>query len=1141
MFSSGSVVPEGPASPARAATPALQFAEPARPEPRRGSFIGTGAPVGRTLSLGGISLRSVKTSVSQTTSSGSGANPEIPVRCAAVRQPPPHRTAWLTARPCIFLRRYRTVSIHVSEEVPSLDVPAEADLVRELKNVDHHLVPTSEVYARYGTDPDLGLSSAALKKRIAENGGNLEANVISPPKTNYFFKFLGYVFGGFNFLMWIAFIMVLLSYQPLGQPNPAIFNLGVAMLILFVIILSSFFYAFVDFQSSRVMRSIRNLIATEASVTRNGTRQQIKAQELVVGDLVHVSLGVRVPADLRLVNVSADLKFDRSLLTGESDPVPGAVDATDKNPLETRNLALSSTFVVQGSGTGIVVSIGDNSVMGSIANLAGGQKQQRTPIQQEIWRFTIIISSAAVTLFTAAIVFWAAFINPRYPGYLNVSGAIINAIGVLTAFVPQGLPLCVALAMTVIGKPRRMAARSVLVKNLATVETLGCMSVLCSDKTGTLTQGKMMVVRAAVSHLKLDFEVGNLLSLAEVPHLMRSPSDPAVSKVHECAALCCGASFDVNSMHLPIDQRTIRGDSTDAAVLRFAESIGPVDDAWRDWEKVFEVPFNSKNKWMMSVVKPRFTPGASKLFVKGAPDILIPACSLVLNPDGSVSALDLDAQATVVTTQEQWASEGLRVLALCAKDTPADLPYDRPGQMETVAPAQVKELTLLGLIALADPPRPDVTAAVANMRGASVRVFMVTGDFRLTAVAVAKSVGIITAAQVDSLSMMQENAELVNKFKDLKPEQIRPDFEGEVRALVVDGSEIATMKKEDWDVAIGAYREMVFARTTPEHKLRIVEEIRKRGDNVVGVTGDGVNDSPALKAANVGVAMGAGSDVAKEAAALVLLNNDFASIPVAIENGRLLFDNLKKVLAYLMPAGTYCQFTAIFLNSFLGSPLSLSGYQQIIFCITNDVAMSLAIMFEKAESDLMHRPPRNARTDKLTDWRYFVQVYLFIGLMMWPFVNYLFFRYMYQAAGIGISDLIFAYGNWTDGYLGYSQDQLNAFQSVGQTIFYVALCMFQIGNIFAVRNRRMSTLQSNPLWGPSRQNIWIFGSISASIIIAIINVYGPGIQSLFGVAVIPWEYWLIPLAYSVGILVVDEVRKVLVRAYPQSWIGKAAW
>ena len=384
------------------------------------------------------------------------------------------------------------------------------------------------------------------------------------------------------------------------------------------------------------------------------------------------------------------------------------------------------------------------------------------------------------------------------------------------------------------------------------------------------------------------------------------------------------------------------------------------------------------------------------------------------------------------------------------------------------------------MLALADPPRPDTKPAIDRMRKASVRVFMVTGDFRLTAISIAKSVGIITSSSVDSLQMMQENAELRARFKGLSPPAMKPHSLAETRSLVLEGSELSTMSKEDWDCAIGGYTEIVFARTTPEQKLRIVEEIKARGDNTVGVTGDGVNDAPALKAATVGVAMGSGSDVAKEAASLVLLNNDFASIPVAIENGRLLFDNLKKVICYLMPAGTYAEFSAIFLNAFLGQPLSLSGYQQIIMCvsicrsrisapkhacdflrrrstktsqtnrgalepsqITNDIAMALSIMYEKPESDLMSRPPRNARTDRLTDWRYFVHVYAFIGPMMIFFANLMWFLYMGQQ-GIGINELLLAFGNWTDGYLGFSIDQLTYFQSVGQTIFYVSLCMFNV-------------------------------------------------------------------------------------------------
>jgi len=861
---------------------------------------------------------------------------------------------------------FRTLSLRAETIEEKKPTKRKADPQSYIGQIDIHLAPTNDVFTRFGTSPTLGLEIAAVQRRSLDG-----KNTISKPPTKYWQKVLNYVFGGFNFLMWIAFIVTILSYEPLGGASPVALNLGVAILLLLVIIVSSTFYALVDWHASRIMKSIKTLIAEEATVLRDGKQLIISACDLVVGDVVLLSMGDRVPADLRLVEVSSDVKFDRSLLTGESDMVPGEVHATSDNALESHNLALTSTFVVQGACTGVVFAIGDKSVMGVLVAMSGTTKFKLTTVQKEVWFFTKIISALALSFFCIAMIVWGAWLRKAYPGFENASGAIINSIGCLTAFVPQGLPVCVALSLTIIAK--RMAKRNVLIKNLATIETLGCMSVLCSDKTGTLTMGVMSV--SSIAFVDEQFH-----------HDLIAEKDSAKVKAfkyfHMIARLCNGAKLDEGTAGLPIETQMIKGDPTDTALLRFAEPFSHPEigvdtpHLLASWEKIYEIPFNSKNKWMLTLVRERKTaqqdidedPEAWML-VKGAPDVLFPSCSEIMKPDGTVIRLDETILARVSTLQAEWSSSGLRVLALCrrslstVKVNPETM---SAAAMEETVYSEFGGLTLVGLVGIRDPPRPDVPGAIEVIRRAGVRVFMVTGDFKLTALAIAKQVGIISQEKVDTVVEMR-SSQYARSFVNRPPSTIKPvdDSDAGLHALVITGSDIMTFSSEDWDMVAG-YDEVVFARTTPAQKLQIVEQLKARGDNTVAVTGDGVNDAPAMKGSDIGIAMGSGSDVAKEAASIILLNNDLSSVPVAIEMGRLVFDNLKKVILYLMPAGTYTEFITVFANVFLGMQLALSSYLQVCFSITNDVVMSISLMYEKPEADLMLRKPRNARTDRLT-------------------------------------------------------------------------------------------------------------------------------------------------------------------------------
>jgi len=330
-----------------------------------------------------------------------------------------------------------------------------------------------------------------------------------------------------------------------------------------------------------------------------------------------------------------------------------------------------------------------------------------------------------------------------------------------------------------------------------------------------------------------------------------------------------------------------------------------------------------------------------------------------------------------------------------------------------------------------------------------------------------------------------------------------------------------------------------FARTTPEQKLKIVAEFRQR-KNVVGVTGDGVNDAPALKAANVGIAMGGGSDVAMEASDMIFLDNNFSSILVAIQSGRLVFDNIKKVIAYLLPAGTFSELVPLLLNILLGIPMLISAFEMICISLLTDIMPSMSLLYEKPEADILKRPPRDPKRDRLVDWRLLLHVTTYMGMMQTLCASSMFFYYLHKEHNITFSDVFLAFDNWSDGFHGYTEEELNEYLLTAQSVYFATLVLCQWGNLFCTRTRRLSIFQQNPLWGPNR-NLWLFGAMCISLGIAVLLLEVPFMNDVFATRPIPWRHWFIPMALGLGILCVEELRKSIVRCSPRGILAKLAW
>ncbi|PYI03239.1 Na/K ATPase alpha 1 subunit [Aspergillus sclerotiicarbonarius CBS 121057] len=1015
---------------------------------------------------------------------------------------------------------FRTISFQISESQA-----APEHVLKERKednkpnqdyfeSLDFHVLSADRLCQQFNVDTNHGLSTSSAATRLQRDG----KNVIAHHGENYLKKILGYIFGGFCSVLWIGVIIFFLCWKPLSNP-PSVTNLAMAILVIIVIVLQASFSAFQDWSTSRVMKSILGLLPAEALVLREETLIRLPATDLVAGDVVHISIGNKVPADMRIIKSSGDVRFDRSILTGESDEVEGATDATDQNFLETRNIAFMGTSVINGNAVGVVVLTGSRSVMGRLASITAGVKEKPTLIQKEITRFVRIIVVLTVILAALILFTWVGWLRVDHPAFMNVVDMLNDVMGCVVAFIPEGMPVGVALTLMIVAK--RMKANNILPKGLATVETLGCVNVICSDKTGTLTQNKMFV--QSVGLVDQEFGVEDLVNAQQ----KSVPLPESLEPLLRGSKLCNDAFFDQETLSLPINERVVNGNATDAAVLRLAETLGPNGrSGLYEYERIHQIPFNSKNKWMLTVHK---NPASSRhlVYVKGAPDVLLPKCTAYWSRDGVAKTLDATAREMFSAFQQKLSRRAQRVIVLCQREYVSSAAVGTNQFNEEILANGVQDLTIIGIFGIIDPPRPEILDTVAACRRAGIRFFMVTGDFGLTAAAIAREIGIFTGtAEPDSVADLLSAVTPGEKDQDTSR-----------RSLMVEGSQISTLNEDQWN-AICQYEEIVFARTTPEQKLRIVEELKAR-DSVVAVTGDGVNDAPALRAADIGIAVVSGSDVAIEAADLVLLDK-FDSIVEAIRLGRLVFQNLQKVIAYLLPAGSWSEIWPVIMNVFFGVPLPLSSFLMIIICVFTDLFLSLSLIMEKEEFDLLSLPPRNHKTDHLINLKIYGQSYLFVGIMEAFCAHIMFFLYMYKKAGIPFHALIFAFEKYSDGFYGYTEAELTHFNYVGQSVYFVTLVIMQWGNILSVRSKRMSILQADPI-RKNRRNPWLPLAMLVSLVIAIFVTEEPGLQSLFNTASIPLEFWFIPLGLAFGVLVMDELRKVLVRMFPRGPIAKIAW
>jgi len=882
-----------------------------------------------------------------------------------------------------------------------------------------------------------GLSAAEAATRLARDGPNV---LVRAPRRPLWHRFLQQFKDLFAVILMGASVLSALS----GSRE-------ITVAIWVVVLLNAVIGFVQEYRAERAVEALRQLVPLRARVIRDGRDQEVPAQHVVVGDVLALEEGSQVPADARVIDESV-LTVNLAVLTGESLPqrrIATAVRLQAGSGEAAPNFVFMGTSVTSGSGIAVTCATGMRTRFGAIAALTLAIEDEPSPLQRQVARM-------ARTVAVSAGVVGAALFAVGWVSGIPLVANFLFALGVMVAMVPEGLPATLTLSLAL--GVQRMARRRALVKRLSSVETLGCTTVICTDKTGTLTVGEMTVQEALSVGSRWHLSgAGYAPDGAWVPDGHTTASEPPALLLR-CAVLCNRARL------LPPDDGEgawrILGDPTEGALVVAARKAGVVlETVLSEEPRVRELPFDPVRKRMSSLHREA---RGVRAYVKGAPQEILPRCTRVLGPEGEVP-IGEGERAAFSTANDGYARAALRVLALAYRDLPEDATRGGPEEVE-------RDLTFLGFLAMLDAPRPEVARAVAAARRAGIRIVMITGDYGLTAEAIARRLGIVTGAQ----------ARIITGH----------DLDG-----MEDGALLAAIDRG----------EVIFARVSPEHKLRVVMALRQRGE-VVAVTGDGVNDAPALRRADIGVAMGrSGTDVAKEAAAMILLDDSFATIVAAIEEGRTVYSNFRKVIIQLFSHNLGELLPIIFGVAF-HTPLPLTALQVLSIDMGTDVLPSLALGAELPEAGVMEAPPRGQR-EPLLSWDVVSRVFLLGGIV--------------SATAIAGFVLTLHRGGWTAGaFLPFSSPLYRE----AITMTNAGIVVTQIANAYGNRTDRISVFRIGLL---SNAFLNVGQAVALAIIVAI--AYWPPAQTFFDTAPIPAWGWVLVVGGSVVLLATDEGRKAIVR------------
>ncbi|MGH8951252.1 MAG: cation-translocating P-type ATPase [Acidimicrobiia bacterium] len=908
----------------------------------------------------------------------------------------------------------------------------------------------SEIAADLGTDIDQGLGAHEAIARLDRYGPNqLDA---TPPVPSWR-KFLSQFADPLIYLLLVAIVVSLIAWGLEGQEEVPF----EAIVIAVIVVLNAVLGYVQEARAEQAVAALQRMAAPTATVVRDGRETSVPSTDVVPGDILLLAEGDAVAADARLVE-AASLTVAEASLTGESEPVTKQVaPLVGSAGLGDRvNMVFDGTAVTRGRGRAVVTATGMTSEMGNIARLLGTTEEERTPLQREVDRIGRTLGIAVIVI--AAVVVGAILLTSEVTAPSDLVSVLLVGVSLAVAAVPEGLPaiLSVVLALGV----QRMARKRAIVKRLSSVETLGSASVVCSDKTGTLTKSEMTIVTVVTSSGEVEVTGSGYRPEGELLNHGQPLGDGHL--LEEVGYLLAGGSLANDAvLREENGEWTVQGDPTEAAFLVAEAKVGLTEARQARFKRIGEIPFTSERKLMSTFEVDAEREGRIDVMTKGAPDVLLSRCTHE-RVAGEVRPLSKQRRREVLDTLDRLADQALRTLAVAYRPLPD---RERPPEDESIE----VDLIYLGMVGIIDPPRTEATEAITEAQGAGVRVIMITGDHPRTAGRIAIELGIVG-----------------------------PD------SPVITGATI-----EDLDDAgiLDAVRETsVFARVAPEHKLRIVDALQVDG-NIVAMTGDGVNDAPALKSADIGVAMGlTGTDVTKEAADMILADDNFATIVAAVREGRAIFANIRKFLRFLLSSNigeVFTMFFGVVLAGLIGLDqvdeavaVPLLATQILWINLLTDTAPALAIGVDPPPNDVMSRPPRHL-TDRVIDRRMWVGI-LWVGLVM-------------SVVTLAALDL-----RLPGGLIPGSGDIVEA-----RTMAFTTLVLAQLFNCFNARSDQISAFRD------LFTNRLLWGAIGLSVLLQVAVVHVPVLNDAFGTTPLSIVDWLICTGLASIVLWADEAKKLV--------------